>query len=98
MAYIIKVESGKGKLYDKGSFKRSVGSGVSAAACNEEWAVCVENGRVKQYATQSGSFKRSIGDKDAVGVQISGDSVVITYANGKAKEYKASSGSFVRSY
>ena len=32
MAYIIKVESGKGKLYDKGSFKRSVGSGVSAAA------------------------------------------------------------------
>lgn len=97
MPYVVKVENGKAKLYDKGSFKRSVGSNVSAADCDEEYVVIVEKGKVKQYTT-GGSFKRSIGESNAVGVSINGQSIVIAYANGKAKEYKASNGSFVRSY
>lgn len=98
MAYIVKVEAKKAKLYDKGSFKRSVGNDVSAAACSEEWTITIEKGRAKQYVTDTGSFKRSIGDSGAVSCNISGDSIMITYENGRAKEYKASSGSFVRSY
>ncbi|WP_304210230.1 hypothetical protein [Helicobacter canis] len=97
MAYIVKVESNKAKLYENGSFRRSVGSNVSSASCDDEWTICIENGKAKQYNTKTGSFKRSIGDSNAVSVQINGNSIVISYANGRAKEYKASSGSFVRS-
>ncbi|TLD87090.1 MULTISPECIES: hypothetical protein [Helicobacter] len=97
MAYIVKVENNKAKLYENASFKRSVGSKVSNAICDDEWTICIEDGKAKQYATKTGSFKRSIGESNAVSAQINGDSIVISYANGKAKEYKASSGSFVRS-
>ncbi|WP_254422372.1 IceA2 protein [Helicobacter bilis] len=42
MAYIVKVEQGKAKIYDGGSYKRSVGSNVIACDCDDEWVACVE--------------------------------------------------------
>ncbi|MCH5322577.1 MAG: hypothetical protein J1E31_03225 [Helicobacter sp.] len=94
MSYAVKIEGGKAKVYEGKSFKRSLGSGVTAACCSDEWVLIIERGRAKQYAAQNGSFKRNLGDNDATAVSISGDSVIIGYANGKFKEYKASSGSF----
>lgn len=97
MAYIIKLESGRVKLYEKSSFKRSIGNNVTSASCDDEWVVCVENGRVKQYTAKNGSLKRSIGETGAVDVQLSGDMIIISYANGKTKAYKIANGSFIRS-
>lgn len=60
--------------------------------------VCRKN-VVKQYSISNGLYKRTYSSvKDAVGVNISGDSVAIMCANGKVKEYKASSGSYTKSY
>lgn len=98
MGYIVKDEQGKAKIYEDRSYKRSVGQNVIALDWNDEWVVCVEKNVVKQYAIKTGSYKRTCSDKDAVGVNISGDSIVIRLASGKVKEYKASSGSYVKSY
>lgn len=97
MAYIVKIDQGKAKIYDGGSYKRSVGSNVIACDCDDEWVACVEKNVVKQYSI-SGSYKRTYPDRDAVGVNVGGGSIAIRLANGEVKEYKASSGSYVKSY
>lgn len=99
MAYIVKSEQGKAKIYENKVYKRSVGSNVIALDWNDEWVVCVEKNIVKQYSISNGLYKRSYSSvKDAVGVNISGDSIAIKCANGKVKEYRASNGSYVKSY
>lgn len=60
---------------------------------------CVEKNIVKQYSISNGSYKRAYSSvRDAIGVNISGDSIAIRCANGKVKEYRASNGSYVKSY
>lgn len=98
MAYIVKVESGKAKVYEGYNVKRVLGSGVTDASCNDEWVVTVEKGKVKQYSIANGNNKRTFPVSDAVSVNISGDSIVIGCANGKSKEYSAKSGSHKRTF
>lgn len=97
VAYIVKNEQGKAKIYENKLYKRSVGSNVIALDWNDEWVVCRKN-IVKQYSIGNGSYKRTYSSvRDAIGVNISGDSA-IRCANGKFKEYRASNGSYVKSY
>lgn len=42
VAYIVKNEQGKAKIYENKLYKRSVGSNVIALDWNDEWVVCVE--------------------------------------------------------
>lgn len=97
MPYIVTIQNGKAKLYENRSYKRSIGTDVSAADCDDEYVVIVERGRVKQYTTR-GSFKRNIGESNAIDVRLNGDSVVVTYANGRAKEYRVQNGAYIKSY
>lgn len=55
--------------------------------------VKVKNGRVEEYV--NGAYRRSYG-RNAVGVQISGDTVAISTSNGRTEEYV--NGSYRRTY
>ena len=100
MSYIVKVESGKVKVYEGKTLKGTLGNGkVVAACCNDEWVFIVEKGQVAQYAIATRSRKRTLGSGDsAIDVTMNGDRVVVEYANGKHKEYDAKTGSHKRTF
>jgi|TergutMp193P3_1026864.scaffolds.fasta_scaffold30765_3 WD40 repeat protein len=97
MAQILKVESGKVKLYDyNGSYKRQlpVTDAVNASTNGDLIAVVFIDGKVKLYDS-NGSYKRQLPVTDAVGVAFSGNDIVVTFKDGKVKIYDTN-GSYKR--
>lgn len=58
MAYIVKNEQGKAKMYENKTYKSSVRLNVIALDWNDEYVVCRKN-IVKQYIISNGSYKSS---------------------------------------
>lgn len=104
MAYTIKIENGKANVYENGALRRTLGSKVSYAVCDGVHIACIEGGgffsgaKVKVYSTANWGEKRVFGESGAVGLQLSGDTLAVSYSNGKTKEYSISRGAMVRRY
>ena len=87
MAIVVKINNGRVEEYENGSYRRSYGSNIVAAATDGKIVAAVRrDGRVEEY--ENGSYRRSYGT-DAVGVQVAGGTVAIQKANGRATKGQA---------